>query len=648
MRGPNPFFHTAWRLLSQETYMKSIFYTSVALVALTAPALSLDDANDESVVVGATRIPTPVAQVASSVTVITAADIEKRQQRSLPDVLRNVPGLNIVQTGGAGGQTSLFLRGTNSNHTKVLLDGIDIADPSTANGAADISKLAAGDIAKVEVLRGPQGALYGSDAIGGVINIITKSGNGPFKIDADAEGGSFDTFNQRGSVSGSQGGFHYQASLQHSHSGATPVTPLNLLPPGQRRNDDFYDNVTASAKFGYDVTGNLDLGLVGRYTNSLGKITGDGFDPATFASFPSPTRTRIETLQYQSRATAHLVLGQIDQTLGLAYSSSILASQDPNNGNGRQIGDRVKLDWQGNARVMDGQTVVLGAETARDALHPGLLFGFPSPLSRGITTNAGYAELQSDFGWGLYDSVSIRYDDNSRFGSKTTWRIAPALLIGDTKLKASAGTGFKAPALQQLYGTFGGNAALKPETSFGYDVGVEQSLLDGALTGGVTWFQNNIKNLIVSGPAPKFQLMNVGRARTDGVESFIAWKALDTLSLRADYTYTDALDASTRLALLRRPRHKASVGADWQAMDDLSLSATLLYVGPQIDGNRDFSIPRLKLPDYVTLDLAASYRLTDTWTLFGRIENATDAHYQSPDGFLRPGIGAYGGIKVNL
>jgi vitamin B12 transporter len=426
------------------------------------------------------------------------------------------------------------------------------------------------------------------------------------------------------------------------------VTPLDLLPPGQRRNDDFYDNVTASAKFGYDVTGNLDLGLVGRYTNSLGKITGDGFDPVTFASFPSPTRTRIETLQYQSRATAHLVLGQIDQTLGLAYSSSILASQDPNNGNGRQIGDRVKLDWQGNVALMDGQTVVLGAETARDALHPGLLFGFPSPLSRGITTNAGFAELQSDFGLGLHDSVSIRYDDNSRFGSKTTWRIAPALLIGDTKLKASAGTGFKAPALQQLYGTFGGNAALKPETSFGYDVGVEQSLLDGALTGGVTWFQNNIKNLIVSGPAPKFQLMNVGRARTDGVESFIAWKALDRLSLRADYTYTDALDASTRLALLRRPRHKASVGADWQAMDDLSLSATLLYVGPQIDGNRDFSIPRLKMPDYVTLDLAASYRLTDQWSLFGRIENATATNYQSPDGFLRPGIGAYGGIKVNL
>src|SRR5471032_1015819 len=638
--------------------MKSMLFASTALIVHTlslwtaTPALAQSYLPNEDIVVSATRIPTPVAEVASSVTVITAADIEARQERSLPDVLRSVPGLFITQTGGVGGQTSLFMRGTNSNHTMVLLDVIDIADPSTANGAADISKMLAGDIAKLEVLRGPQGALYGSDAIGGVINIITKSGEGPMKITADAEGGSFGTFNQRASASGSEGDLHYAVTVQHFHSGDTPVTPLNLLPPGQRRNDDFYDNISASTKLGYQVGDNFDLGLVGHYTNSLGKITGDAFDPVTFASFPSPTRTRIEALQYETRGTAHLLLwdGRLDQTLGLAYGSNILATQDPDNGDGRQISDRIKLDWQGNAKVMDGQTLVLGAETARDALHPGLSFGFPSPLSRGITTNAGYGELQSDFGWGLYDSASIRYDDNSRFGNKTTWRVAPAWVIEDTgtKLKGSVGTGFKAPALQQLFGTFGGNANLKPETSFGYDVGVEQSLLDGALTAGVTWFRNDVRNLIVSGPAPAFQLANIGRARTDGVESFIAWKAMDRLTLRADYTYTDALDAATRLALLRRPRHKASLNADWQAADDLTLDATLLYVVPQIDGNRDFSIPRLKMPDYVTLDLAASYRLTDKWSLFGRIENASDTNYQSPDGFLRPRIGAYGGIKVNL
>ena len=203
------------------------------MVALAAPAAA--QGTGETVVVSATRIPTPLSQLASSVTVITAPEIEARQDRSLPDVLREVPGLSITQTGGAGGQTSIFMRGTNANHTKVLLDGIDLADPSTPSGAADISKLLAGDIAQVEVLRGPQGALYGSDAIGGVINITTKSGEGPLKLTADAEGGSFDTFNQCGSASGSEGAFHYAATVQHFHAGATPVTPLNLLPPGEKR-----------------------------------------------------------------------------------------------------------------------------------------------------------------------------------------------------------------------------------------------------------------------------------------------------------------------------------------------------------------------------------------------------------------------------
>ena len=632
--------------------MKSILYTSVALVALSATAMAQPRLDDESIVVVATRVATPIAQVASSVSVITAADIEARQQRSLPDVLRNVPGVNIVQTGGAGGQTSLFLRGSNASHTKVLVDGMDIGDPATPSGAADISKFLSGDIARVEVLRGPQGALYGSDAIGGVVNIVTTAGEGPLKLSGSAEGGSFDTFNQSASASGSSGGVSYAVSLQHVHAGATPVTPINLLPPGQRRNDDFYDNFTATTKLGFDLADNFDIGFTGRYLNSLGKITGDAFDFVTFASFPSPTRTRISTVQYQSRATAHLVLwdGRFDQTLGLAYGSTITATQDPDNGDSRAIGDRVKLDWQGNVIVTDGQTLVLGAEHARDALHPGLSFGFPNPLSRGINTNAGYAALQSDFGRGIYNSISIRYDDNSRFGDRTTWRVAPVWAIEDTgtRLKASAGTGFKAPSLQQLYGTFGGNALLKPETSFGYDVGVEQSLLDGALSGGVTWFHNDIKNLIVSGPAPTFTLANIGRARTQGVESFIRWKALDTLNLGLDYTYTDAIDAGTKLALLRRPRHKISATGDWQATDDLLLNTTLLYVGPQIDGNRDFSIPRLKQDGTVTMDLAASYRLTEQFSLFGRIENLFDTSYQSPEGFLRPGIGAYAGIKANL
>ena len=640
--------------------MKSLLLSSVALIAFATPAFAQANFNlgsqpdesvpNETIVVSATRLATPAADVGSSVTVITAADIEARQERSLPDALQAVPGLFVEQTGGLGGQTSIFMRGTNSNHTKILLDGIDIADPSTPNDAADIGKLLTGDIARIEVLRGPQSGLYGSDAIGGVINIITKSGEGPLKLTGQAEGGSFDTFNQRASASGSLDNFHYTVTVDHVHAGDTAVTPASLLLPGEKSHGDFYDGTQASTKLGWDVTGNFDLGFVGHYGSSLGKITGDAFNPVTFAGFPSPTQTRIATLQFDNRATAHLVLwdGRLDQTIGFGFTDAITSSDDPNNGYSLSKGQRTKFDYQGNIGVADGETVVVGAETARDSNRAGYSFGFPSGPTTGITTNAGYAELDSDLGFGIHDDAAIRYDDNSRFGNKVTYHIAPAWLIDatGTRLKASFGTGFKSPALQELFGGFGANPNLKPETSTGYDAGFEQSLW-GDISGGATWFHNDIKNLIVNGPAPLFLYGNIGRARTQGVETFLAWKPLETLSLRADYTYTDAIDASTKLQLARRPRNQFSLTGDWQVMPSLSLDATLLVTGPQSDIGRESGITE-KLGGYTVLNLAASYKITDTWSVFGRIENATDTAYQSPDGFLRPRIGAYGGIKVNL
>ena len=193
--------------------LKSILLIGVAAIALS-PSLSYAD-DTENVIVTATRIATPEDQVASSVTVVDAAQIESQQRKSLPDVLKDVPGLNIVRTGGEGGQTSVFTRGTNSNHTKILVDGIDVSDPSTPNDTFDLGKLSAADIAKVEVLRGPGSGLYGSDAIGGVISVITKSGDGPLSVIGHAEGGSFDTFNQDATISGSQDRFHYRLTVAH-------------------------------------------------------------------------------------------------------------------------------------------------------------------------------------------------------------------------------------------------------------------------------------------------------------------------------------------------------------------------------------------------------------------------------------------------
>jgi vitamin B12 transporter len=613
--------------------------------AVAAPNAATDD-ELETLVVTATRIPTPELDVASSITVITADDIAARQVRTLSDLLKDVPGLNLVQTGGPGGQTSVFMRGTNSNHTKVLVDGIDLGDPSNPGGAFDLGQFLTQDIQTVEILRGPQSGLYGSDAIGGVINIITKSGSGPAQFNAGVEAGSFDTFNQAGSLSGSLDQFHYAATVEHFHAGATPVTPLDLLPPGQARIDDYDDNLTASTKLGLDVTNQFDLGLVGRYTDSHLRITGDNF--ANFPATPDTSQSDDNTLQYYTRATAHLLAldGALEQTVGAAYSDIKSSQYSPDNPAAYLYGERVKFDWQGILKLAANQQLLLGAEHQRDEIT--------QPISAATNINSGYAELQSSFGGRLFDTISVRYDDNDRFGSQFTYRVAPTYLIEETatKLKASVGTGFKAPSLSQMFQNFPefdffGNPNLRPETSVGYDAGFEQSLAADKLRFGVTYFHNNIKNLIDDN-ADFTSLTNVGRAVTDGVESFVSYQPLNSLILRMDYTYLQATDEILHEELLRRPKHKGDLNAAWQASSRLRLNATLLSVSSWIDGNRDFSIPRLTAPGYTTVDCAASYDLTSHWAVFGRITNLFNRHYQNPDGFMQPTVGAFAGVKAKF
>jgi vitamin B12 transporter len=619
----------------------------------TGPADSSEstpESTPESIIVSATRLPTPELEVASSVTVVTAEEIAARQERSLTDVLKDVPGLNVVRTGGPGGTAAVFMRGTNSNHTKVLVDGIDVSDPSSSTATYDFSQFLTQDIERVEVLRGPQSGLYGSDAIGGVINIITRSGSGPAQFSASAEGGSFETFNQTAGMRGSLDQFRYSANIEHFHSGATPVTPLELLAPGETRNDDYYDNLTASTKLGYDVTHDLDVGLVARYTDTHLRVTGQDF--STFPSFPAAQQTPSSTAEYYARASAHLLSfeGFLDQTLGVAYTHKRTSTQDPNSVESLDTGTRVKVDWQGALKFSKTETLVLGAEHARDSIS--------EPLSAATRIDSGYAELQSQFIEGLYSTLNARYDKNDRFGSKVTYRVAPAYVIPGTgtKLKASAGSGFKAPTLSELFQSFPdfffiSNPNLRPETSTGYDAGVEQSLAGGSLRVGATYYYNRIRNLIDTAQAPdgiNLTYANIGRAHTDGVESFIAYSPTASVVLRADYTYTHAVDDGTGQELLRRPKHKSTLNAQWNVTNALALNATVLTVSSWIDGNRDFSIPRLDAQGYTTVNLAASFDIDAHLTVFGRVENLFDRRYQDPVGFLQPSLGAFAGVRAQL
>ncbi len=599
------------------------------------------------VVVGATLIPTPESELGTSVTVISAEEISARQQRTLPDALLAVPGLNVVQSGGPGGLTSVFIRGANSNQTKVLIDGIDVSDPSSANGAFDFAHILNFDLGSIEVLRGPQSGLYGSDAIGGVINIETQKGRGPMLATANVEGGSFGTFNQTAKVSGSADWLSYFMGFGHFSTTDTPVTPPVLVPIGRAINPNAYDNRTFSFRVDAQLADQLDVGLTSRYIETTLLSTSDDY------LGPENQRSTNGSDQSFSRAFIHNTLfdGRFDQTLGLAYTHYDRSYIDPNFipiVPSRYEGSRIKLDYQGNVRLIEGETLVLGAQREVDRLINS------NPLWAVNGDTAGFAELQSNIGGRLFNAASIRYDANDQFGSATTFRIAPAFLITETgtKLKGSVGSGFKAPTLDELYNSypaygFYANPNLEPETSIGYDAGFEQALLPDRISFGATYFANNIKNLIdINATATSY--VNVGQARTFGLESFLSLSPWDGFSVRADYTYTVAKNEITQLDLLRRPRDKLSLTATLQATSALLLTATFVYTGPWADANRAGTATNLVAPGYTLLNLAATYDFGHGIAGFARVQNALNDHYQNPLGFDQPTLGVFGGVKVAL
>jgi vitamin B12 transporter len=678
----------------RSRWLDSSILSSVSLLACCATAIAQQALAQQPAsapiqlgtidVTSPTLAATPESQTASSVTVITSEDLERDQRRTVPDALATVPGLNVIQTGGPGGLTSVFIRGTNSNHVKVLVDGIDVSDPSSVNAAFDFSQLLAGDIERIEVLRGPQSGLYGSDAIGGVISITTKQGSGPPKVTASVEGGSFGTTREQVGVSGSQGDFSYAFNVQHFQAASVPVTPLNLLAPGEQRNNDFNDNWTYSTKLGARLSDTLAINVVARYTETKLLSTGEN----TVTPSPQPEALQSTQLGHQAFGRVEAVwspTAAFKSYFGVNYTNEWTWFNDPNADNfflpavvppSTTVGTRLKEDYRGEVQLAPGYLFMFGAEHQNETLRTDSTASLDSTgtIESFFTTNA---ERRSDAGWLQLQSQitkqfglvsNIRYDDFDTFGGHTTWRIAPVYIVPetDTKLKATYGTGFKAPSLFDLFvsfpGQFVGNPNLKPEESKGWDVGFEQPLAGDRFRFGATFFHNDVTNLINGGtevlppsPIPVFTEVNVGAATMYGVESFFNWKVTNSLNLRADYTNTTAKDDSTGQQLVERPKNKASITAAWKATDRFTLSSTVLYVGSWLDIDRSGLLfpctpgqvaTCVRAAPYTTVNLAANYAASDNVSYFMRIDNLFNKQYENPIGFERPGFGIYGGIRL--
>ncbi len=630
---------------------------AAALSLAPAAALAQDPGLVDDAIPGVASAPrrmeVPVDQVAGSITVIYRDEIERRQLRTLPDVLRSVPGMKVAQSGGVGKQTSIFTRGTDSNHTLVLLDGIDISDPSLPGGTFDPAHLLTENLERVEVMRGPMSSLYGSDAVGGVINLVTRKGSGKPRFTAWAEYGSFKTVQQSTSVQGSNDRVNYALNFTTLHTRGE--TQLSEDLGGDER--DGYDNTTVSGRIGFSPTRQTELTLVGRYVDTEGDL-----DP--FLDDPD-AEDDTSQLFLRSEGRLELLGGKWQQRLGVGYTDyNRDNSNDPDDVNPERSrssndGTRLKFDWQHDFLVGRSHVVTLGGETERETIDSsfsseGLFGAFESGADESMRTSAVFLQEQFSSTLGVFGAAGLRLEDNEEFGSELTYRVATGYVYPrfGTRVHASIATAFKAPSLDDLYGTstfsgfavFHGNPDLDPEKSRGWEIGIEQPLFGERIRLGSTYFQNRIRDLIQV--TDDFTtLENVGRAKTDGFESFVSLELGDRLFARVDHTYVSAEDRDTGQDLLRRPAHTLNSRLEVVPIPKATLSLDVQYVGPRKDVD-PVTFERISVGGYTVVDTAASYDVTANWRIFGRLDNLFDREYRDPAGFQSSGFAGFIGLRA--
>lgn len=641
----------------------------VTISALTGLCVSLSavaaDITADAVVVTASRVPTPIEQVGSSVTVIDAEEIARQKWRSLPEALAAVPGLRVSPSGGPGAQTSVFTRGTNSNHTLILIDGVRAGDPSTPNGAYDFAHLLLDDVERIEIVRGPQSSLYGSDAIGGVINIITRRGRDGLHGYARVDGGSFRTLSEAAGVSSAQNRFHYALNASHTESDGQDVTPARLR-AGAPAESDGYRNTTVSANAGFAPTADTMLNLLTRYSEARSQLdVGSGEDP------DSESTARQSTVRAEARGTFLNGLWRpllaVNHTRHQRENFNERQTATGDEDHTRYSGTRDTVEFQNDLYLGTANVMTVGAETAKETMQTSGTSVYGSGFGDFIITQdtdtserarSVYLLDQLRLGRRWRGNAGIRWDDHDTFDPVVTYRIAPLFLIPETatRLKASYGTGYKAPSLFERFGiaptnygfAYTGNPTLQPEESRGWEAGLEQSVWGGRFEGGATYFSNRIENLIQTVYLPSFDStsVNISQAKTWGGEAFLATQAAGNLRLRLDYTYTRTLDTNG-LELLRRPRHGARLNMEYQLGTSSQFSAEMLYTGERQDVDR-VTGARITASDYVLVNLAASTDLARNLSVFGRIQNLFNHDHEPVSGFQGPGRGLFVGIRTAI
>jgi vitamin B12 transporter len=640
-----------------------LFLSSASALAMGfAVAAHAEEASAkvEKVVVTASRIgAVPEDRLGTAVTVIERKEIEERQTRFLSDVLRDAPSLAVSRTGGPGGATQVRMRGGEGNHTLVLLDGADIGDPF--QGEFDFSGLLAGDIERIEILRGSQSALYGSDAVGGVINLIARRGAGPLAVEAFAEGGSFDTWQAAANLGYATDDLDVFVSANHHATSGANTSRFGAERDGERAASLFFNGGLRPAE-------NLELRAFVRYVDTFAET-----DPQDFAFPSTPTSGFVidgadttETTQLYANVSAEF--SAFDDAWQTRLSYTFVDGERKNFNTDFFAfpialspfftkGDRSKFSLVSALNFDTGRAHhrLTGAIDWNTEHYQNVATTFFDPGINGEREldTTGYVAAY-DLSLGGFDAgAAYRHDENDRFQDADTYRFqASYRLTEGTRLRATAGSGIKNPTNFDLFGfdpdSFIGNPNLKPEKSVGWDVGVDQTFADGAVRLTATYFEAELEDEIFTAFLPGF--ISTPRNRTtnsdrQGVELTLDAKLGEAWTVDAAYTYLDAVEAGAEE--VRRAPHTASLNVTHRFLGDrASATLTVRYTGEQQDTSfAPTTPPVVTLGAFTLVNLNASYDVTDRIQIFGRVENLLDEDYEEVFTYRAPGVAAYAGIK---